>query len=68
MADVPHRAKKTKKNRKYGRNAIACASYKNSNRRERNKIIKLKKHLVRFPDDKVAAAAVEGCKVAVRGH
>lgn len=61
-------ASSTKKQRKYGRNAIFCLNYKNSNRRERNKIIKLKKHLLRFPDDKIAAAAVEGCKVAVRGH
>ena len=57
-----HRAKKTKKNRKHGRSAISCLTYKNSNRREQNKLIRLKKHLSRLPGDPTAIAAMARCK------
>jgi len=57
-----HKAKKTKKQRKFGRNANSCLAYKNSNRRERNKLIRLKKHLSRFGRDRCATAAVDRCK------
>ena len=55
------------KSRKVGRNALSCKSYKNSNRREKNKIRKLKKHLRWFPDDKCASAAVDVCLTKTRG-
>jgi hypothetical protein len=61
---VPHRAKKTKKNRKHGRNSSSCVFYKNSKRREHNKVIRLKKHLVRFPGDVCAKKAMEAAKAA----
>jgi hypothetical protein len=64
MAD---KAKKTKKQRKWGRNAAYCLAYKNSNRREHNKVKRLKKHLVRFPDDLVATVAIENCMKVIRG-
>lgn len=67
MANAPHRAKSTKKNRKHGRNANRCLQYKNSHRREQNKLVKLKKHLVRFPGDAIAQAAVVACRVTL-GH
>lgn len=59
---VPHRAKKTKKNRKHGRNAHFCLQYRNRNREKLNKVVRLKKHLVRFPDDVCAKAAMEVAK------
>ena len=61
------KAKKTKKQRKFGRNAQYCLFYKLSHRREHNKVRKLKKHLVRFPNDKCALAAVESCMLIIRG-
>ncbi len=60
-------AKATKKQRKWGRNALFCQNYKNRNQRERNKLVRLKKHLLRFTNDLVASAAVERVKVAIRG-
>lgn len=54
--------------RKYGRNKLCCDTYRREGRRERNKLIKLKKHLVRFPDDRCATDAYNKTKVAVRGH
>lgn len=62
MAGAPHRAKKTKKNRKHGRNAHFCLQYRNRNREKLNKVIKLKKHLVRFPNDACAKVAMEVAK------
>lgn len=58
-------AKDSKKQRKVGRNAIYCKAYANTNRREKNKIKKLQKHLIRFPDDKAAKDAIANCKVAI---
>lgn len=51
--------KKGKKTRKYDRNRKWCQSYRNRNQREKNKVKKLRRHLVRFPGDKVAAKVVE---------
>jgi hypothetical protein len=61
----PVSAKKRKD--KLGRNKMDCLAYKNSNRREKNKLVKLEKHLLKFPDDATAKAAVEVCKKAIRG-
>lgn len=58
-------AKNSKKQRKYGRNAAYCLSYKNFNRREKNKIKKLVKHLARFSNDNCAKTAVGNAKVAI---
>ena len=51
-----------KKQRKWDRNSAYCLGYKNSNKREKNKIVKLQKHLERFPDDAGAKAFLEACK------
>lgn len=58
----------SKKSRKAGRNAAACKAYRDSNRRERNKIVKLKKHLTRFPGDAGARDAIKRCEAAIRGY
>lgn len=62
------RKKEGKKNRKIGRNAISCKVYRLSHRREHNKIKRLRKHLSRFPNDKVAEKAVDLCRIAIRGY
>ena len=51
--------KKGKKTRKYDRNRKWCQSYRNRNQREKNKVKKLRRHLARYPDDKVAAKVLE---------
>lgn len=48
--------------RKYDRNKIDCKIYRESNRREHNKLRRLKKHLVRHPGDACAKNAVDRCK------
>lgn len=55
-------AKSTKKNRKVGRNANYCLRYRNSGRQERNKLVRIKKHLMRFPADTCATKAMEALK------
>lgn len=62
------RKKEGKKNRKVGRNANYCKFYALTHRRERNKLVKLKKHLKKFPNDKSALAAVETCKFVLGLH
>ena len=67
-AQAIQKAKKSKKQRKHGRgNRIGgqCQVYKASHRRERNKLRRLNKHLVRFDADKVAENAVKACKIAL---
>ncbi len=61
-------AKDSKKQRKVGRNASFCKTYANSNRRERNKIVRLRKHLARFGGDRCATAAVDCCKAVLGKH
>ena len=58
-------AKDSKKHRKVGRNADYCKAYKNSNRREKNKLKKLVKHLSRFANDNCAKVAVGNTKAAI---
>ncbi len=66
MPDIK-KAKGGKKHRKWGRNIDACRFYALSHRQEHNQLRRLKKHLVRFPGDACAVAAVDRCKVAIRG-
>lgn len=56
---------KSSKRRKYGRNAAYCLSYKNTNRREKNKIKKLIKHLAKFSNDNCAKVALGNTKVII---
>lgn len=65
---MAQQAKKGKKQRKYGRNANFCLRYKGSRRREHNKILKLKRHLKKFPGDVVALAAIDLCQKLIRGY
>lgn len=58
-------AKSSKKQRKYGRNASFCLTYKNTNRREKNKMKKLSKHLAQFGNDNCAKVALGNTKVAI---
>lgn len=57
-----HKAKKTKKHRKHGRNAAFCLRYKNENREEKNKLKKLVRHLAVFENDRCAVHALAHCK------
>lgn len=65
---TPQKAKKGKKHRKIGRNALYCLRYAAAHRREHNKVRRLKRHLKRFPADKIAEAAAQACMVAIRGY
>ena len=60
-----HKAKKSKKLRKVGRNANSCLRYKNENRQEKNKIKRLVKHLAKFGNDNCAKKAIVNCKIAL---
>lgn len=63
---VLQKAKKTKKQRKHGRNKKAQnVLYVASHRRERNKLHRLTKHLARFNDDRCAQDAEKACKVVL---
>ena len=57
---------KTGKSKKMGRNKIVCAAYRSSHRREKNKIKRVRRHLMRFPGDKVAEQCVENLRMYVR--
>lgn len=65
---MAQKAKQGKKQRKWGRNAAYRLRYKNSHRREQNKARKLRKHLIRFPNDLCAKKAVENCIKTIRGY
>ena len=56
------KAKKTGKGRKIGRNLKWCQAYRLRRQRERNKAVRLRKHLARLPGDMVAAAALVRCR------
>ena len=58
MVEQKNKAKGGKKNRKVGRNARRCEAYKAENRRERNKLVRLLRHLARFPKDVCAKHAI----------
>jgi transposase len=62
------KAKSSKKQRKWGRNAVYCAFYRNTNRRDKNKAKRLSKHLIRFPADLVAVEALKLARVCIRGY
>lgn len=54
-----------KKNRKWGRNKVRCASYRAEHRRERNKAVRLIKHTASQPNDLIGADALKRCYVLV---
>lgn len=45
--------------RKLGRMLVRCASYKNRNQREKNKLKKLKRLLINHPKDKTLIKAIK---------
>jgi hypothetical protein len=45
-------------NRKHDRNKIWCKAYRARGQREKNKAVRLQKHLVRYPEDRCAVAAL----------
>ncbi len=49
------KAKKTKKQRKYGRNALYCERYRREHRREKSHLRRIAAHLKKFPSDHYAA-------------
>jgi len=59
------KAKKTKKGRKQGRNALSCQRYKLEHRREKNKLRRLAKHIKKHLGDLCAIAARDLCKVTL---
>ena len=66
MADAK-RSNRSKKNRKHGRNSNFCKAYRNSNRREKNKVKAIRKHLENHPQDVAAKSAFERLRDAIRG-
>ncbi len=52
-----HKGGKTQ--RKYGRNRPWCRAYRLRNQRERNKLRKLRRHLLKFPGDDCAIYCTE---------
>ena len=50
--------KKGKANRKHGRNALFCKAYRARGQREKNKRVRLLKHLKRAPGDFCAQTAL----------
>lgn len=57
-----HKAKKSKKHRKHGRNAAFCLRYKNEDRESKNKVKKLVKHLAVFENDRCAVHCLTNLK------
>lgn len=47
-----------KKNRKYGRNKVWCQAYRARGQREKNMVLRLRKHTAHHPPDRCAAAAL----------
>lgn len=49
---------KSNKNRKYNRNRVKCKIYRDRNKKLRNKIRKLRRHLKKFSTDMQALSAL----------
>ncbi|KKN90112.1 hypothetical protein LCGC14_0232250 [marine sediment metagenome] len=49
-------------NKKHGRNKRACEAYHARGQREKNKILKIKRHLKKYPTDVAAAAKLKSLK------
>jgi hypothetical protein len=59
------KAKRTKKQRKYGRNAKYCTWYAATHQREKNRLKRLLKHIKRHVADLCALQAVQVCKTVL---
>jgi hypothetical protein len=54
--------------KKADRNKITCKIYKDKNQRERNKIVKIKRHLKKQPSDVAAVKHIERLTAVVKGY
>ena len=61
------KAKGGKKQRKYSRNKDYCTAYLNENKREKNKIKRIQRHMKRFPLDTGAMAHIERLRDVIKG-
>lgn len=61
------KAKGGRKNRKWDRNKLYCAYYRSHNIREKNKLRRIRKHLVRFPNDGCAINVLDRLLKIVKG-
>ena len=52
-------AKVKNKGRKIGRNAKYCEVYRQLNTRLKNKLKKIRRHIKKFPEDRLAASALQ---------
>lgn len=64
--DTPKKAKGGRKNRKVGRSKTVCQAYRSSHRREHNKAKRLRKHLLKCPNDACGRVALERCYLVIR--
>lgn len=53
-------------NKKHGRMKKWCEAYRARHQREKNKLIRLRKHLLKHPNDQVAIQARTVCKEVAR--
>jgi hypothetical protein len=60
------KAKGSKKNRKVGRAKARCQDYRLRRQRERNKVIRLTKHVQRQPNDDCGQRALDRYELFVR--
>jgi len=56
-------SKNKKGNKKHGRMEVWCKAYRSRNQREKNKTVRLRNHLERYPDDKCAVSCLERLRV-----
>lgn len=56
-----------KKNRKVGKRKAFCLIYLNENRREKNKVKRIERHMKRFPLDAGALAHIERLRGVIQG-
>lgn len=55
-----------KKNRKIGRNQKWCEAYQARHQREKNKVVKMKRHVKRFPMDARAVKQLADVRLEAR--
>jgi hypothetical protein len=67
MSASLQKAKGSKKNRKYGRNKKQCEVYRNENKREKNKVKRLLRHLKKYPSDVATISHLERIRKIITG-
>lgn len=56
----------SKKSRKHDRNRVWCQAYRNRAQREKNKAVRLKKHMARHPGDNCAKGCFDNLPLIAR--